>query len=136
MKISRFFREARRIAREHGLEATGITDKGKMELSYQNRYLGVLSENGSFNFASQYRDIALVFHEDVMKARQYVSDIENKPKHEFLPEGYKLLCEHGSVALAGRDMNEHGYQFVTWDWNESKNSLNHGHYYINDNTVL
>jgi len=49
-----------------------------------------------------------------------------------LRDGYKLLCEHGNIVLAGKDMGAHGYEFVTWQYTYDRQGVTLGHYYHND----
>ncbi len=66
------------------------------------------------------------------EVREYVSAVEQAPplKATGLDNEFRRLAGFNEVVLAGRELpNNHGYQFVTWGWNESQNSLYHGHYY-------
>ena len=69
------------------------------------------------------------------EVREYVTAVEQAPplKATGLDNEFHRLAKFNEVVLAGRELpNDHGYQFVTWGWNESQNSLYHGHYYEDD----
>ena len=69
------------------------------------------------------------------EVREYVTAVEQAPplKATGLDNEFHRLARFNEVVLAGRELpNNHGYQFVTWGWNESQNSLYHGHYYEDD----
>lgn len=68
------------------------------------------------------------------EVKTYVRAIEEAPtlKAADLRDGYKLLCEHGNIVFAGKDMGEHGYQFVTWQYTYDRKGVTLGHYCHNN----
>lgn len=67
----------------------------------------------------------------VEAARKYVTAMEQAPplQADGLGDGYVKLSEFEDTVLAGKDISGHGFQFITWQWNNDHTGLNHGHYY-------
>lgn len=68
------------------------------------------------------------------EVKVYVQAVENAPpfKAVDLRDGYKLLCENEDIVLAGKDMGDYGYEFVTWRYTYDRKGVTLGHYYHND----
>lgn len=64
------------------------------------------------------------------KVREYVTNMESAPLLTAvgLGDGYKLLCEFNGAVLAGKDREEFGLQFITWE-RDQNGDLNNGHYF-------
>lgn len=131
MEKSRFFKEVARIANTHGFCVSGVSKEGRLELSFEQRYLCRVDESGAVYYPQKSEAGLERFLQQIETARKYVTAVEQSPPlaAEGLPNGYHLLCESGRTVLAGKDMGNRGYQFVTWEWGHDRTGLNHGHYY-------
>ena len=140
MDNNRFFQEISRRVKSLNISAEGLKENGAMYFSYAGEPLCRVAPDGTNYYFSEHLDteekkeLCSLVAEISEETRGYVLAMENAPslKAVDLRDGYKLLCEHGNIVLAGKDMGEHGYEFVTWQYTYDHKGVTLGHYYHND----
>lgn len=140
MNRDRYFQEICRRVKPYNIATEGLKENGTMYFSYASEPLCRVAPDGANYYFSEHLDteekkeLCSLVAEISEETRVYVLAMENAPslKAADLRDGYKLLCEHGNIVLAGKDMGEHGYEFVTWQYTYDRKGVTLGHYYHND----
>ena len=133
--MNRQLKELARVIRGLGLNITPDEEKELLEVDYQGSPLCTIGING-LRFIPENakpesrRDLIDKISDKQREIREYINAYENAPplKAEDLEDGYKLLAEYNRVVLAVKDMDQHGYKFVTWDRTYGNTGLTLGHY--------
>lgn len=139
MNSSRYFQELCRKAVSFNLSADGPKD-GRLYFTLNGSPICNVSFEGvCYHFpnnldTAEKKEFCGLMAELAEETKIYVRALENAPPLNAadLREGYKLLCEHGNIVLAGKDMGAHGFQFVTWQYTYDRKGVSLGHYYHND----
>lgn len=140
MDSNRYFQEICRRVRPYNVETEGLKENGSMYFSFGGEPLCRVAPDGATYHFSEHLDteekeeLCSLIAEISEETRVYVQAMENAPslKAVGLRGRYKLLCEYGNIVLAGRDMGEHGYESVTWQYTYDRKGVTLGHYYHND----
>jgi len=140
MNSDRYFQEICRRVKPYNITTEGLKENGSMYFSYSGEPLcRVASDGVTYHFSEhldteEKKELCSLMAEISEETRAYVQAMENSLplKAADLRDGYKLLCEHGNIVLAGKDMGGHGYEFVTWQYTYDRKGVTLGHYYHND----
>ncbi len=140
MKSERYFQEICHRVKPYNIETEGLKENGSMYFSYAGKSLCRVSPDGiTYHFSEHLdtekkKELCSLMTEISEEVRVYVQSVEKAPplKAVDLRDGYKLLCEHEKIVLAGRDIGEYGYEFVTWQYTYDRKGVTLGHYYHND----
>lgn len=140
MESNRFFQEIGRRVKPLNISAEGLKENGAFYFSFNGAPLcHVAPDGGNYYFTEhldteEKKELCSLVSEISEEVRLYVQAVENaRPlKAVDLRDGYKLLCEYENIVLAGTDLGEHGYQFVTWRYTYDRKGVTLGHYYHND----
>ncbi len=140
MNSDRYFQEIIRRVKPYNIETEGLKESGSMYFSYAGEPLCRVTADGtSYHFSEnldteEKKGLGSLVAEISEDTRAYVLAMENAPslKAADLRDGYRLLCDHGNIVLAGKDMGGHGFEFVTWRYTYDRKGVTLGHYYHND----
>lgn len=140
MNSNRYFQEISRRLMQFNISAEGIKENGALYFSYAGEPLCHVAPDGANYHYSEHLDteekkgLCSLVAEISEETKIYVQAVENALplKAVDLRDGYKRLCEHENIVLAGTDLGEHGYQFVTWRYTYDRKGVTLGHYYHND----
>jgi len=140
MNGDRYFQEICRRVKPYNIEAEGLKENGAFYFSFGGDPLCHVAPNGSnYHFAEhldteEKKGFCSLVSEISEDTRVYVQAVENAPSLQTadLRDGYKLLGEYGNVVLAGKDLGEYGFEFVTWKYTYDRKGVTLGHYYHND----
>ena len=140
MNSNRYFQEISRRVTQFNISAEGIKENGAFYFSFDGAPLCHVASDGANYHYSEHLDteekkgLCILVAEISEETKIYVQAVENASplKAADLRDGYKLLCENENVVLAGTDLGEHGYQFVTWQYTYDRKGVTLGHYYHND----
>ena len=140
MNSNRYFQEISRRVTQLNISAEGIKENGAFYFSFDGAPLCHVAPNGANYHYPEHlntekkKGLCSLVAEISEETRIYVQALENASplKVADLRDGYKLLCEHENIVLAGTDLGEHGYQFVTWRYTYDREGVTLGHYYHND----
>ncbi|HML36179.1 MAG TPA: hypothetical protein PKA19_01975 [Bacillota bacterium] len=140
MNSNRYFQEISRRLMQFNISAEGIKENGAFYFSFDGAPLCHVAPDGANYHYSEHLDteekkgLCSLVTEISEETRIYVQAVENASplKAADLRDGYKLLSEHENIVLAGTDLGEHGYQFVTWRYTYDREGVTLGHYYHND----
>ncbi len=140
MNSDRYFQEICRRVKPYNIVAEGLKESESMYFSYAGEPLCRVVPDGITYHFSEHLDteekkgLCSLVTEISEETRVYMQAVENASplKAADLRDGYKLLCEHENIILAGTDLGEHGYQFVTWRYTYDRKGVTLGHYYHND----
>jgi|GEM_PF-145889 len=140
MNSLRFFQELCHRATPLNLSNEGPGENSAMHFSLNDMPLCHISSDGVISYFPEHlntEEKKAIYRqlEDISEeVKIYVRAMEEAPPLNAvdLRDGYKLLCEHANIVLAGKDMGEHGYQFVTWQYTYDRKGVTLGHYYHNN----
>lgn len=140
MNNIRFFQELCHRAVPLNLLYEGPGENNTIYFSHYDMPLCHISSDGVISYFPEHlntEEKKAIYRqlEDISEeVKIYVRAMEEAPplKAVDLRDGYKLLCEHENIVLAGKDMGEHGYQFVTWQYTYDRKGVTLGHYYHNN----
>lgn len=114
MNNSRYFQEICRRVKPFNISAEGLKDNGAIYFSIDGMPLcHVAPDGGNYYFTEhldteEKKELCSLVAEISEGAKVYVQAVENAPplKAVDLRDGYKLLCEHEDIILAGKDMGD------------------------------
>lgn len=140
MNSDRYFQEICRRVKSYNIEAEGLKENGAFYFSFGGEPLCHVGPNGSNYHFTEHLDteekkaLCSLVSEISEDTKAYVQAVENAPPLQAadLRDGYKLLGEYGNVVLAGKDLGEYGFEFVTWKYTYDRKGVTLGHYYHND----
>ena len=140
MNSDRYFQEICRRVKPYNIETEGLKENGTFYFSFDSEPLCHVALDGINYYSSEHLDteekkeLCSLVSEISEDTRAYVLAMENAPslKAADLRDGYRLLCEHGNIVFAGKDMGEYGFEFVTWSYTYDRKGVTLGHYYHND----
>jgi len=139
LNSNRYFQEISRRLMQFNISAEGIKN-GAFYFSFDGAPLCHVAPDGANYYYSEHLDteekkgLCSMVAEISEETKIYVLTVENASplKAADLRDGYKLLCEHENIVLAGTDLGERGYLFVTWRYTYARKGVTLGHYYHND----
>ncbi|NCB42282.1 MAG: hypothetical protein EOM59_06640 [Clostridia bacterium] len=140
MNSNRYFQELCRRAALHNLIVENPRESEAIYLSLNAEPLCHVTSDGACCYFPEHLDteekkeIYGQVEGISEEVKEYLLALEAAPPlHSVdLRDGYKLLCEHEKIVLAGKDMGEHSFQFVTWQYTYDRKGVTLGHYYQND----
>jgi len=139
--MNRQLKEIARVIRGLDVNITPNEENELLKIEYQDSPLCVIGTNGiRWNpenaTPESRRDLIDKISDEQRNIKEYINAYEKAPplEAEDLEGGYVLLTEHNGVVLAAKDMNQYGYQFVTWERTYGNKGVVHGNYY-NDNYI-
>jgi hypothetical protein len=140
MNSERYFQEICRRVKPYNIETEGLKENGSMYFSYDGEPLCRVAPDGArYHFpehlnTEEKKELCSLVTEIAEETRVYIQAMGNAPPFQAadLRDGYKLLGEYGNVVLAGKDMREYGFEFVTWKYTYDRKGVTLGHYYHND----
>lgn len=98
-----------------------FVDKGGYAEWYNN-------ENGD----EHYYEVRNCLNSATALVREYDKAMKKAPdlKVPDLPQSYKLLAQYDNIVLAGRELSNESFEFVTW--RQNNNGVGEGNYYGNN----
>ena len=120
---------------ENQLEQEVKLADDSIEISEGDKVIFRVDSKGDMLYSAdkQFSNIVNKLHgkieNDVRNTKEFLKVMDNSPELTAvdLNAPYKKLLEYNDVVLAGTEHSDGSFEFVTWDC--KNNSLDHGHYY-------
>ncbi len=117
----------------------GQPDGTSLPIRWNGEEIGTITENGSVRYRSEpelstaAKEALEQVTEITTVTREYMTALETAPPLDVvgLSDRFKILADFNSVVLAGR-YGKNGVNFVTWNWDYDRKSVNLSHYFMSD----